>query len=204
MKKKLIILFMFIMSITLMSCEMNQNQEVKPQEQEVKIVEKENNEIIKDYAPYFSHAQGVNRLQIMLKNNGEQYKYDAFCDNGGIEVTRISGEFEKEINDFTISNDIVGWRPINRNVRDGSDPYESEIFQYAYVVIIQKEENHIVGCAILELTLDDVDEYHNKFVRAYTAELIVSISFPKVNGEYQEVTREYIENKLNKIKESKI
>ena len=43
MKKKLIILFMLIMSITLMSCEMSQKQEVKPQEQEVKIVEKEKN-----------------------------------------------------------------------------------------------------------------------------------------------------------------
>lgn len=204
MKKKLIILFMLIMSITLMSCEMSQNQEVNPQEQEVKIVEKENSEIIKDYAPYFSYALSIGRLQIILKDNGEQYKYDAFCDNGGIEVPFISDEFEKEVNDFTMPEDMICWQPINRDVRDGSDPYESEVFQYAYVVIIQKEEGHIVGCAILELTLSDVDEMHNKFVRAYTAELIVSISFPKVNGEYQEVTREYIENKLNKIKESKI
>ena len=134
---------MLIMSITLMSCEMSQNQEVKPQEQEVKIVEKENSEIIKDYAPYFSYALSIGRLQIILKDNGEQYKYDAFCDNGGIEVPFISDEFEKEVNDFTMPEDMICWQPINRDVRDGSDPYESEVFQYAYVVIIQKEEGHI-------------------------------------------------------------
>lgn len=83
---------------------------------------------------------------------------------------------------------------------------EYEPFQgaYAYITIIIYENSHIVGYAVLRfhhLTYREVNaEFYEElgvpldlFSGSFQLEMLASVSFPKVDGEYQSITEEYVD-----------
>lgn len=54
-----------------------------------------------------------------------------------------------------------------------------------YIKIVEKEEDHIVGYAFIKVTLE-YEDYNYRLV----PDLIKAARFPKVDGEYQDITQE--------------
>ena len=63
-----------------------------------------------------------------------------------------------------------------------------------YIDIIIQADGHIVGCAIIEIgCLETVPS-------VLSAGLLASVYYPKVNGEFQDITEEYITEQIALIK----
>jgi hypothetical protein len=67
----------------------------------------------------------------------------------------------------------------------------------AYINIVIQEEENIVGYAVVEISTNDLE---NEPAQTYSIKLLKSISFPKVNGEYQKITVEYVAAEMEQIK----
>lgn len=91
---------------------------------------------------------------------------------------------------------------------------QSEHIQYegeeVFTKIIVYDGNRIIGYAVLRFdrfTYGELDaEYYgqlglplDEFASAYRLELLASVSFPKVDGEYQNVTLEYVNACIEKV-----
>lgn len=60
-----------------------------------------------------------------------------------------------------------------------------------YLYVMLKQENHITGLMVMKFPVDN--ETYKEI------ELLAAIQFEKQNGEYQEVTEEYIQNRVEEI-----
>lgn len=76
----------------------------------------------------------------------------------------------------------------------GSFPVQPE---KAYVDILIKKDEHIIGYAVIEIYMDSKDSLN------YFAKILKSVSFPEINGEHQKVSHEYVRGKIDKIKGNK-
>lgn len=88
-------------------------------------------------------------------------------------------------------------------VKTGSTIYwdsydeDEEINKYDSVLeVVLKKDDRIIGYAIIEI--ESIKESLD-----YKANVLKSALFPKVNGQYQEVTEEYIKAKFEKLKNNK-
>lgn len=96
-----------------------------------------------------------------------------------------SGSFKydsQESNRNAYSGELVFWCPNE----------SKESTNKAYVDIIVKEDNYIVGYAVIEITKDNAITFVPKLLKA-------SI-FPKQNGEYQNITETQVKMLINSIK----
>ena len=66
----------------------------------------------------------------------------------------------------------------------------------AYMDIIIREDTSIVGYAVVKIELDSATECPC----TYYATLVKSVSFPKVNGSYQNITYEYVRREMEQLK----
>lgn len=71
---------------------------------------------------------------------------------------------------------------------------ERDLFQ---VMIRAAPAANIVGYAVVEIYTNDLE---NEPAQTYSIKLLKSISFPKVNGEYQKITAEYVATEMEQIK----
>ena len=67
-----------------------------------------------------------------------------------------------------------------------------EKFMYDYVDIVAKEGEHIVGYAVIKIEPTDF---------WYKAEIVKSVCFPQRFGEYQNISEEYVQSCIQKIKD---
>lgn len=69
----------------------------------------------------------------------------------------------------------------------------------AYIDIIIREDTTIVGYAVVKIELDHLDAT-TEYPCTYYATLVKSVSFPKVNGSYQNITYEYVRMEMEQLK----
>ncbi len=106
-------------------------------------------------------------------------------DNGGL-ITWEDGRIENKGNTHIISGDgemdwgNILWRPFKPGKNDETS---SELAESAIIDYVVMENGNIVGMGIIKISSE------NWF---YTAELVMSIGFPKVDGAYQRVTEKDI------------
>ena len=66
----------------------------------------------------------------------------------------------------------------------------------AYVNIVIREENHIVGYAVVQISGDGLE---SEPAQTYYAKLLRSVSFPMVKGEYQKITFDYVASQMEQV-----
>ena len=64
--------------------------------------------------------------------------------------------------------------------------------KHDFVDIILKIDDNIIGYAVIEI--------HLASGATHNAELLKSVVFPKIDGEYQNVTEKYVKNEIKKVK----
>ena len=74
---------------------------------------------------------------------------------------------------------------------NGSFPVQPE---KAYVEILIRKDEHIIGYTVIKIYM------HSKDSLSYLAKILKSVSFPKINGEYQKISYEYVRDKIDTIK----
>lgn len=137
------------------------------------------------------------RPGIPLKLSTPEYPdmfFEVSVDGGGLllweagEIIYLGSSYKAE-NDST-----VYWTSMTQSEDGGFELYtENE----AYVNIVIREEKSIVGYAIIEIYTDGPGD---DATNTYYAKLLKSTSFPKVNGEYQTVTAEYVASEMEQVK----
>lgn len=92
------------------------------------------------------------------------------------------------------NNTTVYWTSMTQTGEGDLEPYmESEV----YINIVIREEKNIVGYAVVEIYKDEPGDDSSQ---TYYAKLLKSVSFPKVNEEYQKVTAEYVASAMEQVK----
>ncbi len=76
--------------------------------------------------------------------------------------------------------ETICWRPDNKD----------ELIDLAYIDVIVKVENNIIGYAVIKIT-----DPEGSF-QTYIAEIIKSVAFPKINGKYQMVTQSQVKRRI--------
>ena len=96
---------------------------------------------------------------------------------------------------FNTGNDTtVYWTSLSQT---GENDFERYMGTTAYINIVIHEEENIIGYAVVEISTNDLE---NEPAQTYSIKLLKSISFPKVNGEYQKITVEYVAAEMEQIK----
>ena len=96
---------------------------------------------------------------------------------------------------FNTGNDTtVYWTNLSQT---GENDFERYMGTTAYINIVIHEEENIIGYAVVEISTNDLE---NEPAQTYSIKLLKSISFPKVNGEYQKITAEYVAAEMEQIK----
>lgn len=89
----------------------------------------------------------------------------------------------------------IYWTNISQTNGNDFDRYlESE----AYINIIIREEENIIGYAVVQIYTNDMED---EPAQNYSAKLLKSVSFPMINGTYQKITSEYIATEMEEVKE---
>ncbi len=71
---------------------------------------------------------------------------------------------------------------------------DDELIDLAYIDVIVKVENNIIGYAVIKITNPE-DSF-----QTYKVEIIKSVIFPKIDGKYQKVTQKQVERKIKAAK----
>lgn len=124
-------------------------------------------------------------LPVYLSAVSEDYLRESIsCD-----ITVSSGKYLDDKGNslgskFTCSNDtVIFWS------YDGNS--EDQRYDHIYTDVIIRCENRIIGYAVLQF--DRVYDKEHTPEDEYDVVLLASVLFPKVNGEYQDITQAYVE-----------
>lgn len=90
----------------------------------------------------------------------------------------------------------IYWSSLSQSTSGSVETMENS---RAYIDIIIREDTTIVGYAVVKIDLDHLDST-TEYPCTYYATLVKSVSFPKVNGSYQNVTYEYVRMEMEQIK----
>lgn len=93
---------------------------------------------------------------------------------------------------FTVSNDIEIYWQCWANNNWSYDPSYDKVYTHIKI----KYEEHIIGYAVLRFDMRFRD---NEPTWVFDPILIQSVYFPKIEGKYQNVSREYVENRFSEI-----
>ena len=126
---------------------------------------------------------------IMMKNPGKNVIFNCTTDNGNFcwaYSILPTEDFVKNV--CVYSGELIYWWPYTKGYGGGST------VDHDFVEIVLKLEEHIIGYVVIEI-------YRKIPLPSYNAHLLKSILFPQVNGEYQNVSEEYIKARIEKIKD---
>ena len=126
-------------------------------------------------------TSGIPNNAIVVKHTGENAVFECTVDNGQFWVHNLQ-QYSK--NATLKPNDTVYWHAWENDSND--------IIQYAFVDIILKVDDNIIGYAVIKIL--------QKKPVTYTASVLKSALFPKVRGEYQTITAEQIASIIEKVK----
>lgn len=181
MKKILIIMCFFLLNIMFSSCTL------------VSITEEPTDDIVSlQYPDSFDYAKSAGYFPIYTNDNGEIYQYTVYCEWG--KMWGIEGTFSK-MKKISLYESMTNCHTFGWYYKEDALP--EDFPKKEYIVIIQEDNKNIVGCVMIEFVQDD-DVYFGYYV-----EVVYSVSYPKIDGKYQNVRREYIDTKLKEIKERK-
>ncbi|HCC36231.1 MAG TPA: hypothetical protein DEQ14_00665 [Treponema sp.] len=119
-------------------------------------------------------AFSYNPNSILMKYSDENVLFNCSVDNGYF-IKTVSHDASKHVS--LRSGDEIFWRP--------------EGVEYAYVEIALEFEKNIVGYAVIE-------------VIRYSPRVLESVVFRKANGEYQNISEEYMKTAIERIKKRNI
>ena len=223
MLKKLCILMAVIMSFALVGCsESDKFAGQRGSDDDMQFIERETEDMVDCLWFIWEVAANTNMNPIILKHSDENAIFECTVDKGHFVFTGyVNGkryvEYFKSLVlksgdglPFPIGPDDGSCcQPYPDGVhRCGIDgfvwwPYEigpypgpsldREIRQ-AFVEIVLKIDNNIIGYAVVEIY--SADEYGHEFM----ARVLKSALFPKIDGEYQNVTQEYVKTIIQRIK----
>ncbi len=119
-------------------------------------------------------AFSYNPNSILMKYSDENVLFNCSVDNGYF-IKTVSHDASKHVS--LRSGDEIFWRP--------------EGVEYAYIEIALEFEKNIVGYAVIE-------------VIRYSPRVLESVVFRKANGEYQNISEEYMKTAIERIKKRNI
>lgn len=119
--------------------------------------------------------------------------FEIKVEGGSILVNNDSDawNFERDKTNCLVNNNsVVYWQNIDIEKKD----YNIFDGEQAYINIIVKEKENIIGYAVVEVYL--VDEAS----LSYSYKMLKSVSFPKINGKFQAISHEFITKEIAKTK----
>ena len=127
---------------------------------------------------------------IIMKPLDENVTLNCAVDNGVFSTVRPApGDALYAKNMDVKSVDIIKW--IGQERINNGHMYLKPASR-AFVEIIIKLEQNIIGYIVIEFNL-----LHSRDIQSY---ILKSVLFPQVNGEYQEISEEYVKTAIEKIK----
>lgn len=108
-------------------------------------------------------------------------------------------------NNFTTGNNYtIYWNIFSKTVDPltGKEVYDYDAPRKSYVDIVIFADDIIVGYAVVEiyeLLPEGESNYIDGVHRGYLSRVVEIVSFPKVDGEFQPVSRRYVEKKFNEL-----
>ena len=122
-------------------------------------------------------------------------------------VTKRPAGYEPYLgNDFSISNnDTIYWINYSKKYVPIKNQYEfdAEAPRTSYVDIIIRADKNIVGYAVIKIYehLPEGVEWRDDVCYGYLSQVVEIVSFPLVNGRFQRVTAEYVQDQMKAIKD---
>lgn len=160
----------------------------------------------------------VNKYGIREKGDKDMIKLNSWIDTGAISTSQVNhitltGEEGSEFVCSTSSNDAYKegnfwyYAPAvaygtSITVSSGTTVYWSCLFyddtgmqivenETIWLEFVNRKNTDIIGYAVVRV--DKISDYH------YNAEVVKAVTFPKVNGEYQAVTEEQVNQLIDSI-----
>lgn len=170
MIKKIVSAGMFIMACMCTACSQNNG-----------FVEVSTEALIELHTQDFTDS--VHNNAILLKYQEENVVFDCSVDNGYLLG---ASSITKALS--VASNNTIYWEPYNPASSLPASAYERD-----FIEIIVKNDGNIIGYAVIEIVQKDT--HFN-----YTASISKSVLFPKIEGEYQNITQKQVSDIIEKIK----
>ena len=131
-------------------------------------------------------TSGLLNNAIKVKNSDENAIFACSVDKGCFGA-KNNAQAKKNL--IIKSGETVYWSAFDLDT-------ESKIMQ-AYVEIIVNVDDNIIGYAVIEINIIKENSLD------YSANIIKSVLFPKIGGQYQNVSREHVKTMIEKIKMEK-
>lgn len=124
-------------------------------------------------------TSGVANNLITVNHSDANAIFEMRVDKGAL-LSKSSKEYDTKI---IVNNGVTSrWDPIG----------VVEAFESAYMDVIAKVDDNIVGYAVVRICSDNA--------LGFSAEVVKSVTFPQVNGQYQTVTQKQVEAKIKAAK----
>lgn len=149
-------------------------------------------------------ASGVRSAKFRLNGGGEGSTYAVSTEDGSLLVVLMSRdgypEFIYTDSHEYADDDLVSWYYAYPPERDGvkGEPFYGE---KTYIDVTVMKDSHITGYAVIEVSCEYVPEsgdYMQYYL--YTGSLLGQYEFPMQDGEYQDITEEYVAECIAKLK----
>lgn len=128
----------------------------------------------------WDNATSYSPQGIRTTYNNPDVMYEISADRGAFCVSSYAVFFQKTT---LRREETIRWTRV-----------DDEDITLAYIDVIVRVENDIIGYAVIKITSPDGSAF------SHNAEIIKSVIFPKVNGEYQKVTQKQVEKKIKVTK----
>ena len=148
------------------------------------IISKEYLEMVEIKFPFYSGQHSSQPgIPIVFRHLEEEVSFECNIFNG-------SFDYYSDIKKLTVNKDeIIYWC------------YgKTKEIEYDYVEVIVRLKDKIIGYALIEINRVEDGKY-SKY--AYETTLLKSCIFPKIDGEYQQITLQYVQDIISEIKTKK-
>lgn len=137
----------------------------------------------------------------IILSSGSFMQEASLMDENGNWLQHYEAVKKRHLGDqFTITNDkYIFWRPWKYNF--DNDKKEVMIVNdapgFAFVDIIIRANSHIIGYAVVEIY--EVNGNVGDDAMIYNAQLLKTVSFPKIHGHFQSVSEQYVKEQFESI-----
>ncbi|MDD4540805.1 MAG: hypothetical protein PHR78_01360 [Eubacteriales bacterium] len=134
-----------------------------------------------------NHAPGL-PIKLSWPEEGDNVEFDISTERGSFLALASNNWYQRWQKQSVANESTLYW--INRS----ADNDDYVIKGNDFIKIITREDDHLLGYAVIRI--DSTEETENAF---YKPLLLKSVFFPKVEGEYQNVTEEYVQSKIREL-----
>lgn len=122
--------------------------------------------------------------------------FEVSVDGGALLLWEDNTVTHMSIPLYVENGTTIYWSSLSKSTSGSVETMENS---RAYIDIIIREDTTIVGYAVVKIELDHSDAT-TEYPCTYYATLVKSVSFPKVNGSYQNITYEYVRMEMEQLK----